>query len=71
MKNRMRKENEVLMRQQGKAFLRDTEDDYERGSNSIGSCGWVLFLISWLLVMITLPFSLCVLLKVRILLPET
>ena len=31
----------------------------------IGVCGWILFGISWLLVFVTLPFSLCVLLKVR------
>ena len=30
----------------------------------IGVCGWILFAISWLLVFVTLPFSLCVLLKV-------
>ena len=30
----------------------------------IGVCGWILFGISWLLVFVTLPFSLCVLLKV-------
>jgi len=38
-------------------------DDNEPGS-SIGACGWLLFGVSWLMVMITLPFSLCVLLKV-------
>ena len=31
----------------------------------IGVCGWILFGISWLLVFVTLPFSLCVLLKVQ------
>ena len=44
----------------------------QRKSNTgLGFLGWLLFCISWLLVVVTFPFSLCVLLKVRILLPET
>jgi len=39
-------------------------DDSETGSSSIGIFGWILFGISWMLVAATLPFSLCVLLKV-------
>jgi len=39
-------------------------DDSNISSDGIGVCGWLLFMISWLLVVITLPFSLCVLLKV-------
>ena len=34
-------------------------------SEGIGACGWMLFAVSWLLVAVTLPFSLCVLLKVQ------
>jgi len=33
-------------------------------SHSIGVCGWILFGISWLLVFVTLPFSLCAIIKV-------
>ena len=40
-------------------------DDRENTSTSIGVFGWLLFGLSWVLVAITLPFSLCVLLKVR------
>ena len=44
----------------------------QRKSNTgLGFLGWLLFCISWLLVVVTFPFSLCVLLKARILLPET
>jgi len=39
-------------------------DDSETTSSSIGIFGWILFGISWMLVAATLPFSLCVLLKV-------
>ena len=39
-------------------------DDNNTKDGGIGVCGWLLFAISWLLVVITLPFSLCVLLKV-------
>ena len=37
-------------------------DDPDTG---IGMCGWLLSTISWFLVIITLPFSLCVCFKVR------
>jgi len=33
-------------------------------NTSLGFLGWLLFAISWLLVVVTFPFSLCVLLKV-------
>jgi len=37
----------------------------QRSKNTgLGFLGWLLFCISWLLVVITFPFSLCVLLKV-------
>ena len=40
-------------------------DDRELGGGtSIGVFGWLLFGLSWCLVAVTLPFSLCVLLKV-------
>ena len=39
-------------------------DDREGGGTSIGLFGWLLFGLSWCLVAVTLPFSLCVLLKV-------
>ena len=39
----------------------------QRKSNTgLGFLGWLLFCISWLLVVVTFPFSLCVLLKVGI-----
>ena len=40
------------------------QDDANISDAGIGMCGWVLFVISWLIVIITLPFSLCILLKV-------
>ena len=40
-------------------------DDSNISDTGIGMCGWILFSISWMMVVITLPFSLCVLLKVR------
>jgi len=49
-------------------MLKDAEalkrDDREKTSTSIGVFGWLLFGLSWCLVAVTLPFSLCVLLKV-------
>ena len=36
----------------------------ETGGNRIGICGILLTWISWLLVLVTLPFSLCVCFKV-------
>jgi len=39
-------------------------DTEENASHSIGVCGWILFAFSWLIVFVTLPFSLCVLIKV-------
>ena len=39
-------------------------DDSPGSDGGIGVCGWLLFGMSWLMVAITLPFSLCVLLKV-------
>jgi len=46
--------------------MKDEEamDTEENASHSIGVCGWILFAISWLIVFVTLPFSLCVLIKV-------
>merc|ERR1719340_318599 len=48
--------------------LKDDEalkrDDREGANTSIGVFGWLLFGLSWCLVAVTLPFSLCVLLKV-------
>ena len=41
-------------------------DDREATSTSIGVFGWLLFGLSWCLVAVTLPFSLCVLLKVKL-----
>ncbi|XP_040574653.1 band 7 protein AGAP004871 isoform X5 [Lepeophtheirus salmonis] len=41
------------------AFNHSDESD-----NGIGLCGWLLTMISWLLVVVTLPFSLCVCFKV-------
>ena len=39
----------------------------QKGRNTgLGFLGWLLFCISWLLVVVTFPFSLCVLLKVII-----
>ena len=46
-------------------MLTPITDDRENTNTSIGVFGWLLFGLSWLLVAITLPFSLCVLLKVR------
>jgi len=46
----------------GASLLDDSHtNDTDAG---IGLCGWILFGISWLMVFVTLPFSLCVLLKV-------
>ncbi|XP_071745653.1 band 7 protein AGAP004871 isoform X1 [Lepeophtheirus salmonis] len=36
----------------------------DESDNGIGLCGWLLTMISWLLVVVTLPFSLCVCFKV-------
>jgi len=36
----------------------------DESDNGIGLCGWLLTAISWGLVMVTLPFSLCVCFKV-------
>merc|ERR1719507_1841916 len=46
--------------------MKDEEamDTEENANHSIGVCGWILFGISWLIVFVTLPFSLCVLIKV-------
>ena len=38
-------------------------EDHDVG---LGICGWLLTAISWLLVIVTLPFSLCVCFKVTI-----
>ena len=43
-------------------FLLISADESESG---VGLCGWALTAISWALVMVTLPFSLCVCFKVR------
>ena len=40
------------------------QDDANISDAGIGMCGWILFVISWLIVIVTLPFSLCILLKV-------
>ena len=45
--------------------LADKDDSQTGGDSGIGACGWLLFMISWLLVFVTLPFSLCVLIKVQ------
>ncbi len=37
----------------------------DESDTGIGLCGWLLTAISWALVMVTLPFSLCVCFKVR------
>ena len=42
------------------SFIADESD------NGVGLCGWLLTTISWGLVMVTLPFSLCVCFKVGI-----
>ncbi len=50
----------------------------DESDNGIGLCGWLLTAISWALVFVTLPFSLCVCFKVtlmtltisRILIPD-
>jgi len=36
----------------------------DESDNGVGLCGWLLTTISWALVMVTLPFSLCVCFKV-------
>ena len=36
----------------------------DESDNGVGLCGWLLTTISWGLVMVTLPFSLCVCFKV-------
>jgi hypothetical protein len=38
----------------------------EESHSGIGFCGWLLTAISWGLVVVTLPFSLCVCFKVRV-----
>ena len=40
------------------SFLADDSDD------GIGLCGWMLTAVSWAIVLVTLPFSLCVCFKV-------
>ena len=35
-----------------------------KSSTGIGACGWILVLASWMLVLVTFPFSLCVCFKV-------
>ena len=45
-------------------FLADESGD------GVGICGWLLTTISWGLVMVTLPFSLCVCFKVGVILKE-
>ena len=37
----------------------------DESDSGVGLCGWLLTAISWALVMVTLPFSLCVCFKVR------
>ena len=38
--------------------------------NGVGLCGWLLTMISWGLVLVTLPFSLCVCFKVSSILSQ-
>jgi len=40
------------------------QDDANVSDAGIGMCGWILFGLSWVIVVLTLPFSLCILLKV-------
>ena len=40
-------------------------DDARSGGDGIGCCGWMLTLLSWLMVLFTFPLSLCVCLKVN------
>ena len=35
------------------------------GESHIGCCGYILMLLSWLLIIVTFPFSLCLCIKVR------
>jgi len=37
----------------------------DESDSGIGLCGWLLTAISWGLVVVTLPFSLCVCFKVK------
>ena len=43
-------------------LFRFSAEDHDVG---LGICGWLLTAISWLLVIVTLPFSLCVCFKVK------
>jgi len=52
------------MKNGGSAKADEAMQDDRDPVTGIGACGWILFGISWLLVFVTLPFSLCVLLKV-------
>jgi len=39
-------------------------EDQEELTPGLGGCGWTLTIISWLLIGITFPVSLCICLKV-------
>jgi len=42
----------------------DGKEEADDGYDGIGFCGWVLTAVSWAIVLVTLPFSLCVCFKV-------
>jgi len=52
-----------IRRKEEEAMLSDN-DESSATSTTIGLFGYVLFAISWLMVFVTVPFSLCVILKV-------
>ena len=57
----------ILMKMMHDVDDDDDDDDDDAGEEpepGIGMCGWLLTAISWFVVIVTLPFSLCVCFKV-------
>jgi len=40
-------------------------DDIRNTQEGLGTCGWILVLLSYIMCILTFPFSLCVTVKVR------
>ena len=72
MNGRMRKEEEAMGHGKERSntsrifYCVILTDDSNIASTSIGIFGYILFGISWVMVGVTLPFSLCVILKVGV-----
>ncbi|NP_001161585.1 MEC2-like protein [Saccoglossus kowalevskii] len=58
-------ENEILMAERSKPnYQTDTPIGAGDSDGSIGCCGWILTVFSWILFFLTIPFSLCICIKV-------